>query len=115
MKVFGIVHCNSVKKARDFLQSRNIAYEFIDFKKTPPTLEMLEHWIEQKGVEGIINHKGTTYKKLQLKQKKLSPKEAIDYCIQYPTLIKRPVIQTDCVLLFGFDEELYIKELCCEF
>lgn len=111
MQVFGIVNCGSVKKAREFFAQHGVSYDFIDFKKTPPSAEMVRAWVEQKGIEVVLNKKGTTYKKLALKDKNLSLEEQIQYCVENPSLIKRPVVQKDSVLIFGFDAELYAQEL----
>lgn len=107
MYIYGIVNCGSVKKAREFFESRQVACEFIDFKKNPPSEEKVSQWVEKAGIDIVINKKGTTYKKLQLKDKKLTQKEQIQLCVQNPSLIKRPVIEDKEKLFFGFDAVFY--------
>ncbi len=109
LKVFGIKNCNSVKKARDFLQNHQIEYEFIDFKKTPPTLDLLKSWEQKAGIEVLINQAGQTYKKLGLKGKNAS--ELLAAALQNPSLIKRPVIVGEGILFFGFDDDFYRENL----
>ena len=113
MRMYGIKNCNSVKKAKCFLESHQLQYDFVDFKKTPPSVEKITHWFKQKGSDVVINSKGTTYKKLDLKNKNLSQKELIDFCVEYPSLIKRPVLEHKDILMFGFDENAY-KEIVQE-
>lgn len=106
-QIFGIKNCQSVKKALDFLESRGVAYEFVDYKKNPPSLELLKEWVEKSGIEKVLNKKGTTYKTLNLKEKDLSEKELLEVMSQNPTLIKRPVLVDKGILEFGFCKEVY--------
>ncbi|MCE3036878.1 Spx/MgsR family RNA polymerase-binding regulatory protein [Helicobacter sp. faydin-H20] len=110
--MYGIINCGSVKKARMFLEERGIDYEFIDFKKFPPTIELVRNWVEKQGIAKVVNNKGMTYKKLGLKDKNLSQEELLECCVQNPSLIKRPVVQRGDILLLGFDEEIYKENLC---
>ena len=79
------------------------------FKKTPPSQEELELWLKTIPLTTLCNHKGTTYKKLGLKDKNLSQEEIKDYLLKEPTLIKRPVISTPNETIVGFDLEKYEK------
>lgn len=110
-QIFGIKNCQSVKKALDFLDSKGVAYEFVDYKKNPPSLELLKEWVEKSGIEKVLNKKGTTYKTLNLKEKDLSEKELLEVMSQNPTLIKRPVLVDKGILEFGFCKEVY-ENLC---
>lgn len=107
MLLYGIKNCNSVKKARDFFDVHNILYNFIDFKKEPPSLQKIQEWVKKRGIDTVMNKKGLTYKKLELKSKDLTLQEQIELCHQYPGLIKRPVVENDRELIFGFDEVGY--------
>src|SRR6266567_8072778 len=64
MKVYGIVNCNTVKAARAWLQAHKLAYEFVDFKKIPPTKELLAKWCAAFGWERVLNRRGTTWRLL---------------------------------------------------
>ncbi|HIV49714.1 arsenate reductase family protein [uncultured Helicobacter sp.] len=115
MRVYGIPNCGSVKKARILLESSGVAYEFVDFKKTPPSKEQILHWIKKTSLEALFNTKGTTYKKLGLKEKNLTDEQKIQTMLTHPTLIKRPIIEFDDAksqkkVIVGYDEAL-IKAL----
>lgn len=107
VKIYGIKTCGSVKKALNFLDSKNISYTFIDFKKTPPMKENLDFWLKHADLKKLFNTKGTTYKKLALKDKNLSENEIKEYLLKEPMLIKRPVIEYKNGVLIGFDLETY--------
>lgn len=110
-KLFGIPNCDTVKKARVFLESKSIPYEFIDFKKAPPTAELITLW--EKFFNGLpVNKKGQTYKKYALEFEKLSGKDQVSFLIKNSSMIKRPILQEDKqVLCFGFDESEFKKKL----
>ena len=111
IKMHGIKNCGSVKKAMVFLESQGVEYEFIDFKKEFPSVEKIEHWLKFVPLNILCNSKGTTYKKLGLKEKNLDEKGIKRYLAEVPTLIKRPIIEyDDTKVIVGFDENLY-KEI----
>ena len=102
--LFGIPNCDTVKKARVFLEKKAIPYEFVDFKKSPPTKELLNLW---EGTFGSlpVNTKGQTYKKHANVYESLSKPEQVQFIIHNPSMIKRPILQKDqSVLAFGFSE-----------
>lgn len=110
ISMFAIPNCDTVKKARNFLEANKIDYEFIDFKKTPPTKIQIEAWSDYSG-ELPINKKGTTYRKYKDQYDALSTPEQIDFIIANPSLIKRPVlVDKGKTIALGFNEEHY-KEL----
>ncbi|WP_066386783.1 arsenate reductase family protein [Helicobacter himalayensis] len=112
IKLYGIKNCGSVAKARALLDSKNIAYEFIDFKKTPPTLQNIHSWLEKSSMQILLNTKSTTYKKLGLKEKNLGEEQKIQVMLENPSLIKRPVIEvTHSSLVVGFDESAILSAL----
>ncbi|KTD12066.1 arsenate reductase [Legionella gratiana] len=108
--MFAIPNCETVKKARLFLEKNKIDYEFIDFKKCPPTKAQIKAWSEYSG-ELPINKKGMTYRKYKDHYESLSLPEKIDFIIANTSLIKRPILmQNDKTVALGFNEEHY-KEL----
>lgn len=108
LKVYGIKNCNSVKKGREFLEKHGIEYEFIDFKKTPPDLKLLQKWQEKFGMQKLVNRSGQTYRKLGLKEKNLSDSELLKVVSENPSTIKRPVLELENGnVYFGFDEAEY--------
>ncbi|KTC81168.1 arsenate reductase family protein [Legionella cherrii] len=107
--MFAIPNCDTVKKARTFLERNKIDYEFIDFKKKPPTQAQIQAWSEYLG-ELPINKKGTTYRKYKDDFEALSDAEKIDFIIANPSLIKRPILlQNGKTIAVGFNEEQYKK------
>jgi len=113
MKVYGIVNCNTVKAARAWLDARRIVYEFVDFKKTPPTREALERWSAAFGWENVLNRRGTTWRLLTpaAQAKVKDENSAVALMLQKPTVIKRPVVEKGKPLLIGFDEAQYARRL----
>ncbi len=109
MKMYAIPNCDTVKKARLFLEKKKIAYEFIDFKKTPPTKSDLLRWKKAFG-DWPVNKKGPTFRKNKETFETLSEKDIPQFIIENPSMIKRPIIEKDeTVLSFGFDEEEFKK------
>ncbi|HEX8012484.1 MAG TPA: Spx/MgsR family RNA polymerase-binding regulatory protein [Casimicrobiaceae bacterium] len=113
MKVYGIVNCNTVKAARAWLEQRKRAYEFVDFKKTPPTEELLAKWCAALGWETVLNRRGATWRMLPaaVQESVRDEKSAIVVMLAKPTVIKRPVIEAGRTTLIGFDEKAYAKKL----
>ena len=117
LTVYGIKNCSTMKKAFDFIDQAGVAYVFFDYKKQAPTAELLQLWIDQLGLDVVINKRGTTWRKLTDEQKNQA--ESIDTAIALlqaqPSMIKRPII-TDAagtVVLVGFDEADYHAVLLC--
>lgn len=105
--MFGIPNCDTVKKARTFLEKNKVAYEFIDFKKIPPTVEQIKQWSDFAG-ELPVNKRGTTYRKHKDAYEALSLEEKVAFIIANVSLIKRPVLEENGkVVALGFDEEHY--------
>ncbi len=113
MKVYGIANCNTVKAARAWLEARKLAYEFVDFKKTPPTRELLERWCKVFGWEAVLNRRGTTWRLLPpaAQAKVRDERSAIALMVDKPAVIRRPVIDNAKPRLIGFDEAQYAKTL----
>ena len=105
--MFAIANCDTVKKARTFLENNKIDYEFIDFKKSPPTKAQIKAWSDYLG-ELPINKKGMTYRKYKDHYETLAIPEKIDFIIANTSLIKRPVLlNNEKVIAIGFNEEHY--------
>ncbi|OOQ56471.1 Spx/MgsR family RNA polymerase-binding regulatory protein [Mucilaginibacter pedocola] len=113
MKVYGITNCNTVKKALDWLKANNVAYEFQDFKKLGVSAEKLAEWDAKAGYEKFLNKQGLTWKQLdpEVKESIKTKEDALALLQQKTSMIKRPVIEKDGFLFFGFDEGVYSKEL----
>jgi Spx/MgsR family transcriptional regulator len=106
-KLFGIPNCDTVKKARTFLDKKKQVVEFVDFKKYRPSDEDLERWSESFG--GLpVNIKGVTYKKHKEVFEGLSQKAQIKFIQENTSMIKRPILEKQGkVVAFGFEEEKY--------
>jgi arsenate reductase len=113
LKVYGIVNCNTVKASRAWLDKRKLAYEFVDFKKTPPTMELLARWCAAFDWENVLNRRGTTWRLLPpvAQARVKDEKSAIALMLEKPTVIKRPIVEAGKTLLNGFDEAEYAKKL----
>jgi len=113
MKVYGITNCNTVKKALDWLKTNQVDYEFHDFKKLGVSEQKLEEWNEKAGYEKFMNKQGLTWKQLdpQIKESIKTKEDALKLVQQKTSMIKRPVVEKEGFLFFGFDEGIYEKEL----
>ena len=109
MKVYGIKNCDTVKKARAWLDIHCIEYEFVDFKKTPPTADDLARWCDALGVDKVLNRRGTTWKKLTEREQARADtvQGAIALMVAQRSAIKRPIVETGSEYLIGFDEAAY--------
>lgn len=105
--IWGIRNCQSVKNALVFLESRHVDYKFVDYKKNPPSISLLKEWVKIKGMDKVLNKRGTTYRNLGLADQKLSEDELVELMYKNPTLIKRPILTGEGILEFGFTKEGY--------
>jgi arsenate reductase (glutaredoxin) len=101
--LYGIPNCDTVKKARVWLDGKRIAYQFHDYKKAGADEAKLSEWCEVKGWETILNRAGTTFKKLAGADKAdLTQAKAIGLMLTQPSMIKRPVLEYSGGILVGF-------------
>jgi arsenate reductase (glutaredoxin) len=109
--IYGIPNCDTMKKARAWLESRGVAYDFHDYKKAGIDRERLETWSRKVGWEALVNRAGTTFRKLLDSDKQgLDEKKAIALMLAQPSLIKRPVLDLGGgKLLVGFKPEVYAE------
>jgi len=110
--LYGINNCNTVKKAKDWLQENNIAFQFHDYRKQGLSAELLASLEETVGWEKLLNKQSTSWRKLSDEQKSnISKQTALEFMLETPTLIKRPVLDTGDKMIVGFKAENYQKEL----
>ncbi len=111
--LYGIPNCGSVKKARDWLESHGIAYDFHDFKKAGIDKDTLTGWMKQVSWEVLVNKKGTTWRGLPeaTKDGVTSTTSATKLMIDNPSVIKRPVLCQGKTVLVGFDTRTYEDHL----
>ncbi len=102
--VYGIPNCDTVKKARVWLDGRGIAYAFHDYKKAGADPAKLASWCEAAGWKRVLNRAGTTFKKLPDADKSdLDAAKAVALMAANPSSIKRPIVEYSGGLLVGFD------------
>ena len=105
IEFYGIPNCDTVKKARKWLDGQEIPYVFHDYKKEGADPEKLREWIGAKGVDAILNRRGTTWRKLTDAEKAdVDETKAVGLLEANPSMIKRPVVEYPGGLLVGFDE-----------
>ncbi len=106
--IYGIKNCDTMKKARTWLDGHGVKYEFHDYKVSGIDAATLARWAGEVGWETLLNRAGTTFKKLPDTQKAdLNERKAIALMIEQPSMIKRPVLQMGKRILVGFKPELY--------
>ncbi len=107
--IYGIKNCDTMKKARAWLEKRGVAYAFHDYKTAGIARERLERWEKKVGWEPLLNRAGTTFRKLPDKDKNgLDAKKATALMLKEPSMIKRPVLELGGgKVLVGFKPELY--------
>ena len=104
----GIKNCDTMKKARAWLDTHGISYEFHDYKSAGIERAMLEGWIKQLGWEPLLNRAGTTFRKLPDEAKQgLDVAKATMLMRTQPSIIKRPVLVRGDQILVGFKADLY--------
>ena len=112
MTLYGIKNCDTMKKARAWLDGRGIAYTFHDYKTAGIEKARLEAWVAQLGLEALLNRAGTTFRKLPDAEKAgLTERKAIALMLAQPSMIKRPVLEKAGKITAGFRPELYEKVL----
>ena len=113
IQFYGIPNCDTVKKARRWLDAQGVEYAFHDYKKEGADADRLASWSDAVGWEVLLNKRGTTYRKLSDEQKAdIDRARAIDLMVQHPSLIKRPVLEHEAGLLVGFNEPEWKDTLC---
>lgn len=106
--IYGIKNCDTMKKARAWLDKAGIDYAFHDYKTAGIDKPHLDRWSKDVGWETLLNRAGTTFRKLPDKDKDgLTAAKAIKLMIEQPSMIKRPVLETGKRLLVGFKPEDY--------
>lgn len=106
--LYGIKACDTMKKARLWLEERGVAFEFHDYKSAGIDRERLQRWCNEHGWEKVLNRAGTTFRKLDESQKReLDQDKAIELMLAQPSMIKRPVLDLGDHTLIGFKPDLY--------
>ena len=105
IEFYGIPNCDTVKKARKWLDAQGIDYAFHDYKKEGADPAKLTAWVDARGVDTVLNRRGTTWRKLPDEDKSdVDAAKAVRLLEANPSIIKRPVVEYPGGLLVGFDE-----------
>ena len=110
MVVYGITNCDTVKRARVWLDERGTGYTFHDFKKSGVPQDELDAWLQSAGWETLLNRKGTTWRQLDatVQARVTDAKSARALMLDQPSVIKRPVVQwDDGRITVGFDAAMW--------
>ncbi|MBM0108276.1 ArsC family reductase [Steroidobacter sp. S1-65] len=106
--LYGIKNCDTMKKARTWLDEHGVQYEFHDYKASGIERDKLEAWCKQVGWEVLLNRAGTTFRRLpESERADLNERKAIALMLQQPSMIKRPVLERGGRLLVGFKPAEY--------
>ena len=108
--LYGIPNCDTIKKARKWLNDNGIDYEFHDYKKLGVPEKELKAWVKKLGWEILLNKRGSTWRKLDEKVKSsVDEKTAIQIMLNNPSIIKRPILIKTKNILVGFKTDEYEK------
>lgn len=108
MTLYGISNCDTVRKARQWLEQHDIAYRFHDYREDGISRRLLGQWVEELGWEALLNKRSTTWRRLDEQQRDgINRSRAIALMAAQPTLIRRPLLDTGHEKLVGFAREQY--------
>lgn len=111
LTLHGIPNCDTVKKARAWLDARGVPFAFRDFKKQPPSAEELSAWADVAGWEALLNRRGTTFRALDQADKvDIDRAKALRLMEAHPSLIKRPVASDGAAMTVGFDPAIFADQ-----
>jgi Spx/MgsR family transcriptional regulator len=110
--LYGIKNCDTVKKARLWLDQNQVAYRFHDYRSDGLTPELLKHFADSLNWEILINRSSTSWRQLSIDQQAdLNEEKALRLMLEFPTLIKRPILDTGKNLVIGFKSGHYQNDL----
>ncbi len=110
--IYGIKNCDTMKKARAWLDEHGVAYDFHDYKAAGIARDKLQQWSDEAGWETLLNRAGTTFRKLPDSDKEgLNERKALALMLAQPSMIKRPVLEQGARLLVGFKPDVYAREV----
>ena len=108
LTIYGIKSCDTCRKARKFLDEHNIEHDFHDLRENGLDIQMLERWAQRMGWERLLNKQSLTWRKIpEVDRNDMTRDKAFAAIIDNPTLIKRPVLETDKFIAVGFSEKRF--------
>ena len=106
--IYGIKNCDTMKKARAWLDGHRVVYEFHDYKAAGAPSDRLKAWTSELGWKTLLNRAGTTFRKLPDAEKEgLNERKALALMLEQPSMIKRPVLDVGGALVVGFRPDSY--------
>lgn len=109
--LYGMKNCDTMKKARTWLDAQGVAYRFHDYRAEGLDRDTLLGWIAKTGWEPLLNRAGTTFRKLPDTQREgLTQAKAVTLMLAQPAMIKRPVLESGGKILIGFKPDLYAAQ-----
>ncbi|OYW23216.1 MULTISPECIES: arsenate reductase [unclassified Sphingomonas] len=106
--IYGIKNCDTMKKARAWLDTAGISYQFHDYKANGVDAGLLRRWVDEAGWETVLNRAGTTFRALpDIHKQGIDADRAITLMLAHPSMIKRPVLVDGARLLIGFKPDAY--------
>ncbi|EKO3477655.1 ArsC family reductase [Vibrio fluvialis] len=106
--MYGIPNCDTIKKARKWLEAQGVNYQFHDYRKDSIDAALVSEFCQVLGWENVLNKRGTTFRQLSQEQKDtLNADTAIALLVEQPAMIKRPLLRVDGDLHLGFKAEQY--------
>lgn len=110
--VYGIKNCDTVKKARRWLEAIGVAFQFHDFRDDGIDQKTIDVWLQSVSWETLLNKRSTTWRQVdQAQRDNINRESAIALMLASPSIIKRPVLVKNDTILVGFDEEIYKTSL----
>ena len=108
MIIYGISNCDTVKKAKNWLDSHNIDYNFHDFRKDGINKDIINGWLNTVAWDKILNKRSTSWRNLDAStQQAVNATNVVDLLVENPTLIKRPVMDVNDIITVGFNSDTY--------
>lgn len=110
--VYGIPNCDTIKKTLDWYKKKNIQVDFYDYKKQGVKKEKLIEWCKEVGWQLLLNKKSTTWRSLSSADQQLvtNEKVAVKLMMEYPSIIKRPVVEMNNKIIVGYNETYFFKQ-----
>lgn len=106
--MYGIPNCDTIKKAKRWLDERNVEYTFHDYRKAGVNNALIEKFFAALPWEQVVNKRGTTYRQLSDEQKaNLTQSSAVELLVEHPAMIKRPILLVDNTFYLGFNATQY--------
>lgn len=110
--VYGIPNCDTIKKTLDWYKKKNIQVDFYDYQKQGVKKEKLVQWCKEVGWQLLLNKKSTTWRSLSSADQQLvtNEKVAVKLMMEYPSIIKRPVVEMNNKIIVGYNETYFFKQ-----